>query len=147
MKLPKAEWLVQHPELRGIFVGGCVERGHGSRFRAKAHAHTHGPRRGWICFLSTKWLHVRELWLHELAHIVTRDGHTPRWRAFLLQIGGTLDEVPGVLGDYHARPRATLVSVTKNENGVHITYTNGAVTTYPPGSDGYARLAHIAVSP
>jgi hypothetical protein len=108
-KLPKVQWLKDHPSLRGVFVGGCVERGVGSRFRAKAHAHTHGEHRGWVCFLSGKWLHVRDLWLHELAHVVTREGHTNRWRAFLLQIGGTLDPVSDngvvVLRSYHAIPK------------------------------------------
>jgi hypothetical protein len=107
--LPRRHWLVDHPEVRGVFVGGCVERGVGSRFRAKAHAHFAGPHRGWICFLSAKWLHVRALWLHELAHVVTREGHTARWRLFLLQIGGTLDPVfdngVGVLKSYWPRSR------------------------------------------
>lgn len=139
MILPRARWLVLHPELRGVFVGGCVERGAGSRFRAKAHAHTSGAHRGWICFLSTKWLDQRMLWLHELAHVVTRDGHTRRWREFLVRIGGTLDEVPGVLRSYHPAPRSPVVSTTENENGIHVTRANGGVTTYPPGSPGWAK--------
>jgi hypothetical protein len=113
MKLPRKDWLTPHPELRGVFVGGCVERGVGSKFRAKAHAHTAGPFRGWICFRGSRWLHVRMLWLHELAHVVTREGHTRRWREYLLAIGGTLDPVYDgepvdkncVLGSYHAETR------------------------------------------
>jgi hypothetical protein len=107
--LPSAAWLTPHPELRGVFVGGCVERGVGSSFRATAHAHSHGFHRGFICFRSDKWLHVRELWLHELAHVVTRQPHNNRWREFLLQIGGTLDPVYDgdrcVLRSYHPRTR------------------------------------------
>lgn len=136
--LPRAAWVVDHPGLRGVFVGGCVERGVGSRFRAKAHAHTSGEHRGWICFLSNRWLGERMLWLHELAHAVMREGHTRRWREFLLQIGGTLDEVPGVLRSYHARPRKP-IAISENENGIHITSPNGGVTTYPVGSPGYER--------
>ncbi len=93
MKLLKSKWLLNHPEIKGVFVGGCVERGLGYGLRSKAHAHIVGDHRGWICFQSKKWLHVRELWLHELAHIVTRQGHTNQFRKFLLQIGGTLDPI------------------------------------------------------
>ena len=67
--------------VKGIFVGGCVERGDGSRFRAKAHAHTSkiDKYKGWICFLSAKrlytqhWKPSRLMW-HEAAHI-----HRPSW--------------------------------------------------------------------
>ena len=106
MILPRSSHLTPHPELRGVFVGGCVERGEGSRFRAKAHAHISGSHQGWICFLSNKWLHVRELWLHELAHVITRHGHNSYWRKTLLEIGGTLDPVPGVLRSYHPRVKS-----------------------------------------
>jgi hypothetical protein len=133
--LPRSAWLVEHPELRGVFVGGCVDRGVGSRFRAKAHAHTHGEHRGWICFLSANWLHLRLMWLHELAHVVTREGHTARWRAFLLQIGGTLDKVYDgdrcVMRSYHPRSRPKVVERSENENGRFVTYDNGAVTMWP----------------
>lgn len=75
---PKSAWpeALRHPEVRGVFIGGCVERGVGSSFRAKAQAHTHGARRGWVCFRSARWLGCRALLLHELAHVVTREGHT-----------------------------------------------------------------------
>lgn len=106
-KLPVSHWPeeLKHPEVKGVFVGGCVARGVGSRFRAKAHAHTSGEHCGWICFLSEKRLTCRMLCLHERAHIVTKEGHTKRWREYLLQIGGTLDPVEDILGDYHPRPR------------------------------------------
>ena len=108
-KLPKAKWLKDHPSIRGVFVGGCVGRGVGYRTRSTAHAHIHGEHQGWICFSSDKWLHLREIWLHELAHLVTREWHTNRWRKFLLQIGGTLDPVVEngvvVLRSYHPKKK------------------------------------------
>jgi hypothetical protein len=101
----RSSWLVQNAAVKGVFVGGCVSHGIGSRFRAKAHAHLTGPHAGWLCFLSTKWLHVRELWVHEIAHIVAGEGHTEFWRTILIQIGGTLDAVSHngqeVLRSYH----------------------------------------------
>ncbi len=97
---------IQHPILSPhgitVFVGGCRRRGEGSRFRAKAHAHSDEKV---ICYLSTKWLECKELALHELAHIMTSKEHSDKWRAKLLEIGGTLDEVPGILRSYHKRPR------------------------------------------
>jgi hypothetical protein len=95
-----------------VYVGGCVARGVGSSFRAKAHAHISGGWRGWICFRSDRWLSVVALWKHELAHVVTRQGHTEAWRRFLLQIGGTLDPVTvngkNVLRSYHPKTRRLL---------------------------------------
>ena len=96
------------PEVAGIFAGGCVERGEGSRFRAKAHSHTTGKFTGWICFLSAKRLTNLELMLHEIAHVLTGEGHTDKWRERLLQIGGTLDAVPGILRSYHKKTRRTV---------------------------------------
>ena len=92
--VPTPDYL-RHESLRGVFVGGCVAHGDGARFMAKAHAHTSGPHTGWICVLSAKRLQCAPLMLHELAHIITGDGHTDRWRTALLAIGGTLDACPG----------------------------------------------------
>jgi hypothetical protein len=115
-KIAKPKWPVElrHPEMRGLYVGGCVVRGIGSRFRAKAHAHTEEPWRGWICMMSGKWAGCSLLLKHELAHIVTREGHTNRWRDYLLQIGGTIDPVPGISRSYHAQPRK-LVTIASHE--------------------------------
>ena len=93
--------ILKFPDVKGVFVWGCVERGDGSRFRAKAHAHTSGNYWGWVCVLSAKRLSERMLMLHEAAHIMTCAGHTDKWRAKLLEIGGTLDAVPGLLKAYH----------------------------------------------
>lgn len=105
--LPRAQWpecLHGHPKLKGVFVGGCVKRGVGSSFHAKAHAHTSGSAQGWICVRKAERLHDRMLMLHELAHILTEDGHTDRWRARLLELGGTLDPTDS-LKSYQKRRR------------------------------------------
>ena len=104
-ELPRELW---PPELRrdevlGVYIGGCVERGEGSRFRAKAHAHSSGDYKGWLCFLASRRLADRALVLHELAHLLAGKGHTEKWRTVLLSLGGTLDEVPGLLKSYHKR--------------------------------------------
>jgi hypothetical protein len=107
--LPREAWpaaLHQGPEgaLVGVFVGGCCLRGPGSSFRAKAHAHTHGPVKGWLCLRGPKNLADTGLLLHELAHVVAGTGHTNAWRAVLLQLGGTLDATR-TLREYHKRTR------------------------------------------
>jgi len=106
--IPRSSWpadLLRSFAVRGVFVGGCVTRGDGSSFRAKAHAHTSGPHKGWLCFRRADRLDCRALVIHELAHLVTGDGHTDRWRAAVIRLGGTLDPVPGILGDYNKQPR------------------------------------------
>jgi hypothetical protein len=141
VRLPPSEWPedLRHPEVKGIAVGGCISRG--TRLgRMNAHAHSSlGDHRGWICFRSAVTLAQRHTRLHELAHIVTREGHTKRWREFLLQIGGTLDEVPGISRDYHPRSRAgrrIVQTDVRSDGSVFVTYDSGAVTGYPPGSPG-----------
>lgn len=82
-------WL-QRSEVAGVFVGGCVIRGDGSSFRARAHAHTHDSYKGWICYRSPKRLGQKMLALHELAHVLVLAGHTDKWRAKLHEIGGRI---------------------------------------------------------
>lgn len=94
--------------VKGIFLGGCVERGIGSSFRHQAHAHN-SPRDkyfGWICVRSIKRLGEyrlvpqsdgttevqinktsRLLW-HEYAHIQTPGhGHDDTWRRKMKELG------------------------------------------------------------
>jgi hypothetical protein len=97
------------PEVAGLFIGGCVERGIGSRFRAQAHSHNLGGRySGWICVLSHRRLFAarrnadgswglsdrpsRLMW-HEYAHILTpKHGHDDTWRAMMRQLGQPLPQ-------------------------------------------------------
>jgi hypothetical protein len=83
-----------------------VERGDGSRFRAKAHAHCNkgDENKGWICILGHKRLTDRMLMLHELAHLIAPGGHNDRWRQVLVDLGGTLDPTPS-MQSYRKRVR------------------------------------------
>lgn len=96
--------ILRFPEVTGIFTGGCIARGEGSSFRAKAHSHTDNPFMGWICVRSAKRLTDRMLMLHEAAHIITGLGHVDSWRKKLLEIGGTLDATDS-MKSYHKKRR------------------------------------------
>jgi hypothetical protein len=94
----------QFPEPYGVvkvFVGGCIERGDGSSFRAKAHAHcnkTHDKNYGTICVRSYKRLYTpsgkpSHLMWHELAHIITGQGHTANFvKCMTKKLGLKLDK-------------------------------------------------------
>ncbi len=96
--------VLKFPEVKGIFVGGCIDRGEGSSFRAKAHSHTTGTNKGWICVRAHRRINDRMLMLHEAAHIITGLGHVDKWRMKLIEIGGTLDETES-LKSYQKKSR------------------------------------------
>ena len=83
---------------KGTFVGGCVERGDGSSFRRRAHAHCFDsdPLKGWICVRSPKRLRMANgkpsmLMLHEMAHILTPNHwHDDVWRSKVRELGGRI---------------------------------------------------------
>lgn len=107
--------------VEGIFLGGCVERGVGSSFRAQAHAHNdrHDKFFGWVCVRSIKRLGQyvltpqsdgstlvvigkasRLLW-HEYAHIQTPGhSHDDTWRRKMRELGQPLPK------QYQKRTRA-----------------------------------------
>lgn len=76
-----------------LFVGGCVERGDGSSFRRRAHAHVEGQHKGWICIRS--WRRVlgstgrpsRLVW-HEVAHYLVgpSNWHNKTWDRMRLKL-------------------------------------------------------------
>ena len=76
-----------------LYVGGCIDRGEGSSFRRKAHAHVSDPNKGWICFRSRKRVYSsngkpsRLVW-HEIAHLLVgkSNWHNKTWDKKRLQL-------------------------------------------------------------
>jgi hypothetical protein len=97
--MPEVSFTEFEPYGIRVFVGGCVERGDGSSFRAQAHAHcfnkTPGQQRyfGWICVRSPKRLRTpsgkpSRAMMHELAHILTPNHwHDDTWRKKMVELG------------------------------------------------------------
>ena len=102
--------------LAGISVGGCARAIGTARpgaFRRQAHAHVspRDPLRGWICLLSGKAGRLvtptgrpTTLLVHEYAHLVSSDGHGPRWQRAVALLGAPA-EAKRVARRAESRPR------------------------------------------
>lgn len=84
--------ILQRPEIKGVCVRGCISN-HNNIKHEIAHAHLEGDCKGWLCFHYKEGLSNKFVCLHELAHILTKQGHTAKWRETLLDLGGSLDEI------------------------------------------------------
>lgn len=98
--------LIDYPEFekykelnfKGVFVNGCIKRGDGSSFRAKAHAHNQTTDRyfGYICVRSARRLYTKSnkpsiLMIEELAHILTPNHwHDDVWRKKVRELNGRI---------------------------------------------------------
>ena len=72
------------PEVKGIAMGRCISTGRVIKI-ALAHAHIKGDRdEGWICFFGatkpTRGNKPSIQMLHEYAHLLTGQGHSPAWK-------------------------------------------------------------------
>lgn len=83
---------LQRPEIKGVCISGCISN-HNNIKHEIAHAHLDGDCKGWVCFRYQEALNNKLVCLHELAHVLTKQGHTAKWRETLLDLGGSLDEV------------------------------------------------------
>jgi hypothetical protein len=110
------------PEVKGVFVGGCVERGIGSSFRRTAHAHNSKKDEhfGWICVRSAKRVLTDSgkptaLMMHEYAHILCPNhGHDALWRETITRLGYP-SEAKRSQEMYSKKPRTSGASYREKE--------------------------------
>jgi len=91
--IPRSKWptRLRHPVVKGVCLFQCID-GDVSLKGQGAHAHLSSARLpGWICFRYRYLLEEKHYFthLHELAHLLTDQAHTPEWRETLSKLGGT----------------------------------------------------------
>lgn len=89
------KWIRNIKELKGIYIGGCVD---GSEIDEEHIAHAHStngdPYQGWICLRLRFHLKNKLTMLHEGAHLVANKipgtpPHGRKWKQAVLALGGT----------------------------------------------------------
>jgi len=100
--IPFKKWpkILQRPEVKGVFVGGCCcpweEKPDPKETLAHAHLQKDGGIfRGWICFSSEK-IPNKYVVIHELSHLISETGHSKRWRETVLKLGGKITACGGM---------------------------------------------------
>lgn len=92
-------------DVSGVFVGGCVNRGVGSSFRAMAHTHTKRDELTfrWICVRSGRRVLTEagkpsRLLLHEVAHVIAPQAKHHGDKAFIAALAAV-----GIKADKYSR--------------------------------------------
>lgn len=88
--LPK--YIGQFKCVKGIAVGGCVDRRDSIEKENTAHAHNYQEDKyfGWICVRFNYSLRDKKTILHEIAHLIACGrGHDKVWKDTVVKIGGT----------------------------------------------------------
>ena len=87
-----------HGVVRGLSIGRCVSNTPGLH-RFMAHSHQERRFKGWICADSAEDA-TDLILLHELAHLISADGHTKRWRRKFIELAA--DHSPEMLAEVQA---------------------------------------------
>jgi hypothetical protein len=83
-----------YKEVKGIWIGGCIEGAWGDGGLVAAHAHSfrEDPYCGWICSPYRWVLDDQDILLHELAHILSEQDHNFIWKGCLMALGGDVSD-------------------------------------------------------
>lgn len=84
----------QFKEVKGIYVGGCIDGLEAPKGTAHAHCVAGHHRTGWICLSYKYQLKEKLTLLHEVAHLIAdKSVHAPdhgkKWRDIVESINGT----------------------------------------------------------
>jgi hypothetical protein len=78
---------------KGLSYSTCVA-GWTPEDKTIGHAHNcpFCPKYGWICVRQKTLIKDTQLLRHELAHLLTGQGHNEAWRKMVIKLGGHLEE-------------------------------------------------------